>query len=133
MSMQVSTPSNEGIANGPLRKLQINTVWESELTWTPLKPSPHCQSSQLLPPSFPLAALTALGLRRACPSQYSLILGTTTHHRNGSCCYLCITITDAPVQDMLSQPLSKAPGFISSWKYMLITPYDTRTLFAPLS
>src|SRR5260370_38015268 len=66
------------------------------------------------PPSFPLAALTTLGPRRACPSQYSLILGTTTHHRNGSCCYLCITITDASVQDMLSHPLCEVPGFISS-------------------
>src|SRR5260370_9207112 len=83
-------------------------------------PSPY-------PPSFPLAALTALGPRRAHPSQYSSILGTTTHHRNGSCCYLCIAVTNAPVQDMLSHPLFEAPRFISSWNYTPITPYNPTT------
>src|SRR5260370_14764028 len=66
------------------------------------------------PPSFPLAALIALGPRRACPSLYSLISGTTTLSRNGSCCYLCIAVTDTSAQDMLSQRLCETPKFIAS-------------------
>src|SRR6266850_2251410 len=110
-------------------------TWYGSLNWHGplLNLHPTISLPSHYPPSFPLAALTTLGLRRAHPSQYSLISGTTTHHRNGSCCYLCITVTNAPVQDMLSQPLSEVPGFIPSWKYRLITPYDSRTLFAPLS
>src|SRR5260370_7031891 len=66
------------------------------------------------PPSFPLAALITLGPRRAHPSLYGLISGTTTLPRNGSCCYLCIAITHTSPQHMLSLPLCEAPGFIST-------------------
>src|SRR5260370_32737103 len=110
-------------------------MWYGSLNWHGplLNLCPTVSLPSHYPPSFPLAALTALGLRRACPSQYSLISVTTPHHRNGSHCYLCITITNTPVQDMLSQPLCKAPGFISSWKYRLIMPYDSRTPLMLLS
>src|SRR6266478_6179491 len=57
MMMQISMPSNAGIVDGPLRKLQINVVWESELAWTPLKPLSHCQPSQSLPPLIPSGSI----------------------------------------------------------------------------
>src|SRR5260370_34867900 len=57
MTMQISVPSNVGIVDGPLRKLQINVVWESELAWTPLKPLSHCQPSQSLPPLIPSGSI----------------------------------------------------------------------------
>src|SRR5260370_30790361 len=57
MTMQISMPSNVGVVDGLLRKLQINTVWESELAWTPLKPLSHHQPSQSLPPLIPSGSI----------------------------------------------------------------------------
>src|SRR5260370_14313075 len=57
MTMQISMPSNVGIVDGLLRKLQINAVWESELAWTPLKPLSHRQPSQSLPPLIPSGSI----------------------------------------------------------------------------
>src|SRR5260370_7031893 len=57
MTMQISVPSNVGIVDGPLQKLQINAVWESELVWTPLKPLSHHQPSQSLPPLIPSGSI----------------------------------------------------------------------------
>src|SRR6266478_10253796 len=57
MTMQISMPSNVGIVDGLLRKLQINMVWESELAWTPLKPLSHHQPSQSLPPLIPSGSI----------------------------------------------------------------------------
>src|SRR5260370_24415672 len=57
MMMQISVPSNVGVVDGLLRKLQINAVWESELAWTPLKPLSHRQPSQSLPPLIPSGSI----------------------------------------------------------------------------